>query len=227
MNRTKKFLCAMGFGVASWIAMGPAVADEPKTNDQTDQGMGTRAKSMSMAQRKSTEATVVSVDAAKRHIVLKGDNGHEIQMEVPDTVKRLDEIKPGDKLKVDYYQSVGLSLNKGEGAQAGSRTLTERKTGKLPSGAVAHEETGTVEITKIDKDKNQVTVKRPNGDTDVIDVQPDQQAQLANLKEGDKIQATYTEAALISIQRENAKGDMKDQNMKPEDQQNKPEDKSQ
>jgi Cu/Ag efflux protein CusF len=235
MNRTKKILCAMGFGVASWVAMAPAVADDPKPDDQATPAKAgaaaNKTKSMSAMQRKTTEATVVSVDKEKRHLTVKNDAGLEMTLQVPEGVKRLDEVKPGDKLKVDYFESVGLSLKRGEGAQPGESTLTERKAGKLPSGVVAHQESGPVEIVKIDKDQNQVTVKRPNGDTDVIDVKdPDMQAQLGNLKEGDKIQATYTEAALISITREKGdmkgeKGAMKEENMKPEDQQ-KPEDKS-
>ena len=216
MNRAKKILCAMGFGVASWMAMGAALADTPKSG--TDE-----SKSMSMMERKSTTATVVRVDQAKRHLVLKGESGMEFSIQVPESVKRLNEIKPGDKIKVDYYEAVALSLKKGgEGGAAGTeRTLTERKAGKLPSGTVAHEQSGTVEVMKVDKDKNQVTVKRPNGNIDTIDVKdPDMQAQLSNLKEGDKIQATYTEAAAISVERESE--GMKHEGMKDEGMKNEP-----
>ena len=215
MNRTKKFLCAMGFGVASWIAMGPAIAQEANPPEQTKQMPTT---SMSKMQKKSMEATVVRVDTAKRHLVVKGDNGEQQTLSVPESVKRLDEIKPGDKLKVDYYTSLAISLNKSEGAPgAGEKMLTEGKGTKLPSGVIAHQESGTVEIAKIDKDKNQVTVKRPNGDMDTIDIKdPDLQSKLGTLKEGDKIQATYTEAAAISIERPN-KDQNKGENMKPEE----------
>ncbi len=214
MNRTKKILCAMGFGVASWLAMGAALADDPTPPDQTkgaDQTKGgmdqskSMDQSMSMMERKSSQATVVRVDTAKRHLVLKGDNGLEFTVAVPESVKRLNEIKPGDTIKVDYYEGVALSLKKGGagGAAGGERTLTERNAGKLPSGMIAHQETGTVEIMKVDKANNQIQVKRPNGDIDTIDVKdPDLQQQLGNLKEGDKIQATYTEAAAISVERQ-------------------------
>lgn len=221
MNRTKKFLCAMGFGVASWMAMGSALADDPTPNDQPkagDQAKSTDQSKMSMMERKSSQATVVHVDTTKRHLTLRGENGLEFTVSVPESVKRLDEIKPGDKIKVDYYEALGLSLKKGgEGAAAPSeRTLTERNAGKLPSGTVAHQMTGTVEIVKVDKAKNQITVKRPNGDMDTVDVKdPEMQAQLGNLKEGDKIQATYTEAAAISVERE-TKGET-NRPMKPED----------
>jgi hypothetical protein len=237
MTQTKKILCAV---VASWLAAGLSLADDPKgmdkgmdkTPDKSADKSADTSKSMSMMEKKSTEATVVRVDTAKRHLVLQGENGLEFTVQVPQTVKRLDDIKAGDKIKVDYYESVGLSLKKqGEGAATPSeRSFTERKAGKLPSGTVAHQESGTVEIVKIDKDKNQITVKRPNGQQDTIDIKdPDMLSQMGTLKEGDKINATYTEAAAITVERENQGEKMKpeDRSMKqPEDKSMKPEEKS-
>jgi hypothetical protein len=213
MNRTKTILCAMTIGVASLLATGLAFADTPQTGDKPSDksteksGMDSdMSKSMSMMEKKSAEATVVRVDTAKRHLVLQGDNGQEFTVNVPKSVKRLDEIKTGDKIKVDYYESLALSLNKPGAAGGGmkSQTLTERSSGKLPGGTIAHQETGTVEIMKVDKDKNEITVKRPNGDMDVIAIKdPALQSHLDQLKEGDKVKASYTEAAAVSIERAN------------------------
>jgi hypothetical protein len=193
-------LCVLGLGIAAWVSS--ASADDPKGTDET-QSMN---KSMKMMKKKTATAEVVSVDTAKRHVVVKDDNGNQMTIEVPESVKRLDEVKPGDTIKVDYYRSLALSMKQpGEAMKPGeTQTFTERNEGKLPSGTVAHTESGTVEIVKIDKDKNQVQVKRPNGDIDTIDVtDPAMQSKLSSLKEGDKVNATYTEAAAISVQREN------------------------
>jgi Cu/Ag efflux protein CusF len=217
----------MGFGVATWIAMGPAIADDPTPNDtsKTDTMKNDKSMSMSRAERKSMTANVVRVDTTKRHLVLQGEDGKEMTLQVPESVKRLDEIKPGDKIKVDYYSALGISLNKGGEAGGAERTMTERNKGKLPSGTIAHQESGTVEIVKIDKDKNQLTVKRPNGDMDTIDIKdPDLQSKLGDLKEGDKVQATYTEAAAITVQRENKgqnRGRIEGQNEKMPNEPNK------
>jgi hypothetical protein len=216
MNQTKKFLCAIGFGVASWLAAGSAVADDQKaptkspdqSADKSDTTKSTdMSKGMANLQKKSMEAKVVRVDQAKRHLVLQGENGQEMTVNVPSSVKRFNEIKAGDTLNIDFYESMALSLNPVQGggeSSMKSQTLTERQAGKLPGGMIAHQESGTVEIVKVDKDKNQVTVKRPNGDMDVIDVaDPDLQSHLSSLKEGDKVHASYTEAAVIDIQRPN------------------------
>ncbi len=167
-------------------------------------------QAVTVGKKLTATATVDKVDLKGRHLTLKTERGKTFTIEVPDSVKRLDEIKPGDRITVDYYESVGVSLKKAEGSAqpgAGETTVTERRAGKLPSGAVAHTVTATVEVMAIDRANNKVMVKRPNGDIDTIDVtDPAMQADLANLKEGDRIQATYTEAAAISVQRSSKAG---------------------
>ncbi len=213
MNRTKNILCAMTIGVASLLAAGLALADTPQPGEKSPDksaeksaGGQDMSKSMSMMEKQSAEATVVKVDTAKRHLVLQGDNGQEFTVNVPESVKRLKEIKTGDKIKVDYYESMALSLEPAGAGTTGmkSKTMTERQSGKLPGGTIAHQESGTVEIVKIDKSDNKLTVKRPNGDMDVINVKsPELQSHLDQLKEGDKVKATYTEAAVVNIERAN------------------------
>ena len=65
---------------------------------------------------------------------------------------------------------------------------------------VAKKVSATVEVTKVDKAENELTIKGPTGDLDTIKVSdPQTQAQLENIKEGDRIKATYTEAVAISV----------------------------
>lgn len=220
MNQTKKMMCAIGFGVASLLAAGSALADDQKMPDKSSDKSadmskdksGDMSKSMSAMEQKNMEATVVKVDQAKRHLELQGENGLEFTVQVPKNVKRFNEIKAGDKINIDFYQSVAVSLEKPstDMSSTKSQTLTESMAGKLPGGVVAHQESGMVDVVKVDKDKNQITVKRPNGDMDVINVKdPDLQSHLSDIKEGDKIQASYTEAAVISFERPNKKTNTK------------------
>lgn len=201
MKRTRNFLCVLGIGVASLLATNLASA-QPSSQDQSAQP----AQSAKMAKKKTETATVVKVDTQKRHLTLRDDQGKEFTMQVPEEVQRLGEIRKGDRIKVDYYESVGISLLKsagGEQPRGSETTIVERNAGKLPSGKVAHAITATVEVVNVDRSNNTVTVKKPNGELDTIDVtDPAMQSELSNLHPGDKIQATYTEAAAISVQRE-------------------------
>jgi hypothetical protein len=192
MTHIKKLGSVLVLVSASWLAAAPARAEQPSPQGPTT----------TMTQRISTAATVVSIDAQKRHLTLRGDDGNEFTVDVPASVK-LDQIREGERLKIDYYEALGISLKKGPAGgppRAGTTTVTERNAGTLPGGMVAHRITGTVEILRIDRTSNRLTVRRPNGTIDTIEVtDPAMQAQLANVHEGDRIQLTYTEATAIKV----------------------------
>jgi Cu/Ag efflux protein CusF len=195
MKRTRRLFSVLAIASASWFIATPSRADQPSP----------QAPTTTMAQKISATATVVTVDAQKHHLTLRGDNGDEFTVDIPESVK-LDQLHEGDRLKIDYYEAIAISLKKGEAGappRAGETTITERKAGTLPGGMTAHRITATVEVVKVDRAHNKLTVKRPDGATDTINVtDPALQANLANLKEGDRIQATYTEAAAITVMRE-------------------------
>ena len=126
-----------------------------------------------------------------------------------DIVDHLDRDEAGQALEL-LNPLVSLEKPSTDMSATKSQTLTESMAGKLPGGMVAHQESGMVDVVKVDKDKNQITVKRPNGEMDVINVKdPDLQSHLSDIKEGDKIQASYTEAAVISFERPNKKTNTK------------------
>jgi len=195
MKQTRRLFCVLAIAVASWFTAAPAGADQPPP----------QAPTKVMAEKLSTTATAEKVDAQKRRLTLRGADGNEFTVEVPESVK-LDQIQKGDRVKIDYYEAVAISLKKGEpGAQprAGETAIVESNAGTLPSGMMAHQITATVEVVKVDRAHNKVVVRRPDGATDTIHVSdPAMQADLANLHEGDRLQATYTQAAAITVMRE-------------------------
>lgn len=186
-------VCALGISVASWLAPGPVSADEPAHKEPS-------SKTTYIGQKMSGGGSIMNIDAKTRHLTLKMDDGTDVTVHVPDSVKRFDELKKGDHINVDYYESVALSLAK-PGETASKGTVTARGAGKLPGGIVAKQVTQTVEISKIEGDK--VTVKKPDGTMETIDVTDDaMKTDLAKMKVGDKISATYTEAVAITVSRE-------------------------
>jgi Cu/Ag efflux protein CusF len=198
---------ALALAGASWFIATPSFADQPSPADQPSSGNqpSSQEPATTITQRTkkiSATATVDKVDAQKRDLTLRNDDGTEFTVEVPKTVK-LDQIREGDRVKIDYYEAVGLSLKKPQpGAQPRSdeTTVTEHKAGKLPGGVVTHRISATVEVVRVDPAGNRVTVRRPDGTIDTVNVtDPAMRAQLANMHQGDRIQATYTEAAAITV----------------------------
>ena len=122
---------------------------------------------------------------------------------MPPSVTRFDALKKGDRIHVDYYESMAVSLNKGAaGAQQGQResTTVQRNAGILPGGIAARKITTTAKVLKVDQAQATVTVQGPSGNVETLDVtEPDQQQQLASLNAGDRIQVSYIQAVAIDV----------------------------
>jgi hypothetical protein len=145
------------------------------------------------------------VDADKREITLRPSNGKEFTVEVPESVKGLSEVKAGDQVNIDYYQSLAIALKRPEaGAVPSAReTVIERAAGGgLPGGLVSRRITSDAEVLSVDATNNDLSVRTSSGKVDTIKVKdPGAQATLRQLKAGDRIQLTYTEGLAITINR--------------------------
>ena len=132
-------------------------------------------------------ATVESIERSTRQVTLKNEDGTYEILDVPASVKRFDELKVGDKVKARYYENVVLRLKApGEKDVDSSTGGVTRGDGARPAGTIATQRTITATITG------------PNGwkySTHVED-----KAMLAKVKVGDKVDITWTEAALVSIE---------------------------
>jgi Cu/Ag efflux protein CusF len=214
MRRIRRLFSALAIAGASWFIATPSFADQPSPADQPSSGdqpppQRPAAPITQKTEKTSTTATVVKADAQKRDLTLRSDDGTQFTVEVPQSV-RLDRIREGDRVKLDYYEAIGLSLKKPQpGAQLRSdeTTTTQHSAGSVPGGMVTHRINATVEVVKVDRASNRLTVRRPTGVIDTINVtDPALQTQLANVHEGDRIQATYTEAAAIRVMPERSTG---------------------
>jgi Cu/Ag efflux protein CusF len=189
-----------GFVVVCWLVAPSARADEPTPRDQQ-----TNAQPSSMlTKRMNVTATIASLDLKDRMMTLRMDDGSMLTVHAPRDTKELSQLKPGDQVQIDYYESLALSWSKAGPNAAGSTTVTSHTSGKLPSTITSTTVKSPVEIAGIDQANHKLTVKLANGETDTIDVNdPDMQSELQNLHVGDKINVTFTRASLLSVKRAN------------------------
>ncbi|MCU1276690.1 MAG: hypothetical protein JWM53_236 [bacterium] len=173
----------------------PSGTAQPRTSDSGP------APTKAIGELMHMTATVQKIDTKKHELTLKDDTGSQLMIEVPPDVSRLDQVKKGDRLDIDYYQSVALSLKKpGEAPAPGEAAVVEQKVGTLPGGLVARKIIASAQVMKVDPQNNKVTIKGPAGQVDTINVSdPDVQADLRKLKPGDKIQVTYSEALAAAL----------------------------
>ena len=170
------------------LAAAPALADE---------GAMPAAGAM-----KTTHAsvTVTAVDKSARMLTVKDESGDMHDIQVPADVKSFDKVKKGDKIDIDYTESIALSL-----LPPGTKpTATEKeamtRTGK-GAGAAGKTVSISAEVLEVDAASNKVVLKGPKGNARVVHVQnPEVQAKLPQIKPGQVVQVTYTEAIALALQ---------------------------
>jgi hypothetical protein len=148
-------------------------------------------------------ATVVSVDKAHRSVTLMDEHGRQFDVAVPADVTNLDRIKPGDRLNIGYVASTAIAIRKpGEPAPpTGERESVEHGTGSTPSRLRSWQTTMSAEVLAVDAKKHTVTLRGPKGTVRTVTVEdPQLQSRLSDLKAGDHVDVTMTEALAVSVE---------------------------
>jgi hypothetical protein len=143
-------------------------------------------------------ATVVSVDAAKHQVVLKGPDGREVHFQLTDKAKNLGNLKAGDQVDIKVARSVAayLDTDVDKGLPGTTEGVGEARNapGSAPGGEAYRQVQVQLKITAIDVKKNQVTFENPKGESKTITVEkPEIQAKLKDLKVGQSVYVTYTD----------------------------------
>ena len=147
----------------------------------------------------SAVATIQAIDATKRVLTIKDESGVEDMVYVGPEVKRFDELKVGDKIRVRYHESVVLQLRKPGESVKGSTDAAgvAAGTGKSPSVTLGRQATTTVSVVSVDEKTPSLTVKTSDGRT--ITRKVENRKNLEGVKAGDRIDITYTEAVMVDI----------------------------
>jgi Cu/Ag efflux protein CusF len=148
----------------------------------------------------SATATIQAIDKANRLVTLKDETGAEDTMQVGPAMKRFDELKVGDKVKVTYYESLVLQVRKpGDAVKTGGDEAKATKgTGGSPTATLSRQQTTTVEVLGIDQKLPSITVRTADGRT--VTRKVEDRKNLEGVKVGDKIDITYTQAAILSVE---------------------------
>jgi hypothetical protein len=146
---------------------------------------------------KLVTATVEAIEASTRTVTLKKDDGTYVTTVAPDTFKQFSTLKIGDKVQARYYENLVLRVKK-----PGEKDVDTAQAAVTPSvttgGTQAKQRTITATITAIDDKAPSITFSGPNGWKYSSRVE-DRKA-LAQVKVGDKVDITWTEALLVSIE---------------------------
>jgi len=143
---------------------------------------------------------IEAIDKTARLVTLKDKDGETETIYCGPEVKRFDELKVGDTITMRYYESIAYAIRKPgqpSGLPATSGPKITRGQGARPSGTIAQQETATVTLKAIDLKVPSVTVLTEDGRT--MSFKVEDKKNLKDVRVGDKVEITYTEAVMISV----------------------------
>jgi Cu/Ag efflux protein CusF len=147
------------------------------------------------------KATIVAIDHDHRVITFKDKDGEMEDVYVGPEIKRFDELKVGDQVTFKYTASAIYELRKpGEpvpSTAVGDPAVVRNPTEK-PSGSVTQQVTGTVTVQAVDAKTGALSIRTEDGRS--MSFKVEDKGKLKDVKPGDHIVITYTEAVAISVE---------------------------
>jgi hypothetical protein len=149
-------------------------------------------------------AEVTAINPATREVTLKGPEGNEVTVTAGDAVKRLDEVKAGDFVRVDYLVSVAAEVRPPTPEEAQhpleiTGAAGRAPTDMAPAGGVARQFKVVTTIEALDRRTETVTVKGPLGR--YLTARVADPSRLTQVRIGDTIVIVYTEALAVSLEK--------------------------
>ena len=147
-------------------------------------------------------AKVEAIDLKTRSLSLKRADGEVVAIKVGEEVKNLPQVKKGDEVKLDYYESVAFEVReptKEELAMSGSAIGITGKApkGEKPAAIAAAGRISVLTIDSIDKKKELITLK---GESGLVTVKAKYPQNLGFIKQGDKVVVTTSELFAARVQ---------------------------
>jgi hypothetical protein len=145
-------------------------------------------------------ATVKAVDYAKKTVVLERD-GKTAAVDAS-YAKRLNEIKPGDVVKVAHIEELAIYVRKAEPGPmaAEARTVELAPKTQGPGGIVTDTKQVVANVEAIDYASRTITLQRPDGSVKTFKVS-DAVEKFDQIKKGDQVVLEHTEALAISVEK--------------------------
>jgi len=147
---------------------------------------------------KTVTASVEAIEKATREVTVKKPDGTYDVFYFPESIRRFDTLKVGDKITAKYYENLVLRVKapgeKDVNSASGGTVRSESKV----AGTTSRQRTITATIAAIDPAIPSITFTGPNGWKYSSRVE-DKKA-LAKVKVGDRLDITWTEALILSVE---------------------------
>ena len=151
-------------------------------------------------------ATVQAIDVEKREVTLKGSLGNVVTFTVDKRVKRLNEFKVGDEVTADYYVSLEFELRAPTEEEKQNPvqilgTVARAPKDTEPAGGALRMIKVVTTVQGLDLPTQSVTLKGQGPMGYSATIRAKNVDKLKQLRLGDTIVVTYTEALAVSLEK--------------------------
>lgn len=144
------------------------------------------------------KAVVEAVDLVTREITVRSGKGRSLSMRVEDRVRNLPEISVGDEVTLRYHESVGVEVRKAEEGETIAVDETIMQDASAVQSAASTRRTTVADVDAVSPREKTLTIR--DGEGKLHDLYVRDEALLESIKAGDRVVATYTDAAVVSVE---------------------------
>ena len=144
-------------------------------------------------------ATVDSINATNREVVLRREDGSLTSYICGPDVRNFDQIEVGDRVSVTLADELAVALVEGSlpPASVQSTVVVRAPVGAKPGGKVMDTVGFTARVVTVDYRQRLVTLLMPDGRNKTVKVGPD--VNLANVNPGDTVGVRLTRAMILTV----------------------------
>jgi len=147
----------------------------------------------------TARARIIAIDKENRIVTLRGPRGNDTAVHADERVQRFNELKIGDIVTATYAQAVAVRVRKPGAAAPPKQSESVVRQPDNRGATITREQTVSVSIQEIDLTAPSVTAEGPQGRQYTFRVRD--RSEIQDLKVGDKVDVTYTEALLLRADR--------------------------
>jgi len=150
-----------------------------------------------LAVNASSSAAITSINAQKRIIALQTQDGKVKKFTAGPAVKKFDQLRAGDTVKVNYTEIIAVYLGQEASANADVASGLATKEDGTPGAALFGESRITLKVLELDKAARRVKFELP--DTSVREARVRDGVDLSKVKVGDSVTAAVATALVIEV----------------------------
>ncbi|MCK8787406.1 hypothetical protein M0638_23840 [Roseomonas sp. NAR14] len=148
-------------------------------------------------------ATVETIDMATRTVLLRSSSGNLFTVKAGPEVRNLAQVRPGDRVTVDYYQAVAVQMGAPGSAPPPTADSAEYRAalGERPAAGAYEAMSVRVTVVSIDRATYRVSFLDPGNSLHTVVVRAEPMRNFVRtLRPGDQVDIHYVEELAVSIE---------------------------